>query len=426
MPAPRMLGVLLCYNDGDVLEDAIRHLLSNNHQVIAWNHGSTDETADVLRRWRRELLEVTDVSRDVDFYDMYPLLSKHLMSHYVRDFDWISWPDQDELLEGPTREKPYHCFVRDVMDSPHSYVEFEDFVYWHTDQDDPAVSSPMQRVRHYSLARHGPQKIRAWKAPATNIRWFNHNRTEGTRYPTLFNLRHYPMRSEQQMWRRISIDRAGIQHGPVNFHYENMKRTLAERRIGAEELHRDDGGSLDPRMKFDWSGVYGTVPDLPASVVQTYFLATKSWEAAAVLKRGLVAMSPADLSRCGRGRVERWIEALEQKIHACIVITFERGAVRVVTLDLARKSRVEEQETGTAGPVVRADTALGDLSITVVADADSRSVHVSAKRPSNSLLALVPCYGGDKTRVAALLDGKAVFEGLRTMYYFLTCAPEAA
>ena len=99
----RFLGVLLCYNDGDILSDVIDHLLENAHDVIVWNHGSTDETASILQRRRRDLIEVTDISREVDFYDMYPLMSKHLLSRYVKRYDWISWPDQDEILEAPTR-----------------------------------------------------------------------------------------------------------------------------------------------------------------------------------------------------------------------------------------------------------------------------------------------------------------------------------
>ncbi len=40
-----MLGVLLCYNDGDLLEDALRYLLNQEHHLVVWDHGSTDQTA---------------------------------------------------------------------------------------------------------------------------------------------------------------------------------------------------------------------------------------------------------------------------------------------------------------------------------------------------------------------------------------------
>ena len=42
MPELRCLGVLLCYNDGDLLEESIRYLLEQDHHLIVWDHGSTD------------------------------------------------------------------------------------------------------------------------------------------------------------------------------------------------------------------------------------------------------------------------------------------------------------------------------------------------------------------------------------------------
>jgi hypothetical protein len=128
MSRPRLLGVLLCYNDGDILEDTIMSLLDNNHDVVVWNHGSTDNTKAVLEGFRRELREITDIGRHVEFYDIYPLMSKHLMHNYVDQYDWISWPDQDEILEGPDRGKPYHYCLAEAVESPHNWIQFKDFI----------------------------------------------------------------------------------------------------------------------------------------------------------------------------------------------------------------------------------------------------------------------------------------------------------
>jgi glycosyltransferase involved in cell wall biosynthesis len=99
----RCLGVLLGYNDGDLLEESITYLLEQNHDVIAWDHDSTDETPSVVERFRPDLRE-TPRAREFDFYELYPGMSRHLIENYVRDYDWISWPDQDEILKGPARE----------------------------------------------------------------------------------------------------------------------------------------------------------------------------------------------------------------------------------------------------------------------------------------------------------------------------------
>lgn len=254
----RCLGVLLCYNDGDLLEESISYLLEQNHDLIAWDHGSTDETPEVLERLRPHLREVQQVPREFDFYELYPAMSRHLIESYVAEYDWISWPDQDEFLEGPSRDRPYYQHLLKADESGIDWIEFRNFNFWCTDEDDPSILETTRRVRHYSLWPDCPPRIRAWRAPLTNIRRFNHNPLEGVPSPRPFNLRHYPMRSPAQMRARVERDRAGLRRGDLNFHYENMGRRIESLQIPASDLHLDDGVSdLNPDPIFDWREIYG-------------------------------------------------------------------------------------------------------------------------------------------------------------------------
>jgi glycosyltransferase involved in cell wall biosynthesis len=263
MSRPRCLGVLLCYNDGDLLEESISCLLDQNHDVIAWDHGSTDETPSLLERFRPHLREIHRVPREFDFYELYPAMSRHLIEYYVSDYDWISWPDQDEFLEGPDRDRSYYEYVVEAHDAGVDWIEFRNFNFWCTDADDPTIPETTRRVRHYSLWPDCPRRIRSWRAKVTNIRRFNHNPLDGTPSPRLFNLRHYPMRSTSQMKARVLRDRADIRRGPMNFHYENMRRRLGSLQLPAAGLHYDNGVSdLNPEPIFDWREIYGRSPEL--------------------------------------------------------------------------------------------------------------------------------------------------------------------
>ncbi len=253
----RLLGVLLCYNDGDLVEDAVRYLREQGHELVVWDHGSTDETPGVLDRLKGELVELRTVPRSVDFYTLYPQMSAHLLAEYVRHYDWISWPDQDEFLEGPDRARPYRDWLEEAGASPYDWIQFNNYNFWWTAADDPAVTRAVERVRHYSLFGDCGPRIRSWRATATNIREFNHNPPLGERYPRLFNLRHYPMRSEAQMPRRLGHDRAGLRRGGSNFHYDNMSSWPERLQISPGQLHLDNGGELDPSPIFDWRWIYG-------------------------------------------------------------------------------------------------------------------------------------------------------------------------
>src|SRR5688500_5056260 len=142
MPQLRCLGVLLCYNDGDLLEESIQYLLEQDHDLIVWDHGSTDETPSVINRFRSELLETRWLPREFDFYERYPEMSRHLIANHVDDYDWISWPDQDEFLEGPARDRPYRDHLLEAHESGVDWIRFNNFNYWWTAEDDPSIASP--------------------------------------------------------------------------------------------------------------------------------------------------------------------------------------------------------------------------------------------------------------------------------------------
>jgi hypothetical protein len=267
---PKALGVLLCYNDADILPDAIESLLQNNHQLLVWDHGSDDGTAGVLDRYASHFVEREFIPRTFDFYKLHERVSKHLRRHYCQNYDWISWPDQDEILEGPSREKTYYAFITEVVNSEFNWVCFRNFNFWFTAEDDPAVLSPTQRVRRYGLFPDCSPRIRAWRASVTNRREFNHNPLPGRPDPRPFNLRHYPMRSREQMLQRLNKDRSDLQRGGANYHYNNMKRAFEKLFVPPEKLHRDDGRSeLNQAVIFDWRAVYSNQPPLETPPVKT-------------------------------------------------------------------------------------------------------------------------------------------------------------
>ena len=168
--------MLLCYNDGDLVDDAVRYLREQGHDLVVWDHGSTDETPEVLRRCPAELVELQSVPRSVDFYGLYPAMSDHLMKELRERYDWVSWPDQDEFLEGPDRGRTYQGMARGgravaLRLDPVQQLQFLVDQGRRPERAERAV----ERVRHYSLFPDCGPRIRSWRASATNIRQFNHN-----------------------------------------------------------------------------------------------------------------------------------------------------------------------------------------------------------------------------------------------------------
>ena len=245
----RFLGMLLCYNDADILGPVIDHLAANRHDVVVWNHGSEDETETVARaRLGRGVVEYQDIDRgEVPFRDLYGVCGRYLAEVYGGCYDWLSWPDQDEILEGPDVTRPYHEQVTEALAAGVDWVEFDNFVFWFTDEDDRSVADPVARVRRYSLSPAASPRVRAWRFARTNERRLgNSNPIDGRKAPSNWPLRHYPMRSIEQARRRAHHDRnrEGFQFGDRNWHYERFREDEAALRVPAEKLHRFEGGAL--------------------------------------------------------------------------------------------------------------------------------------------------------------------------------------
>jgi hypothetical protein len=254
---PKMLGILLCYNDGDFLADSLEALLENGHHILAWDHGSNDETPQVLDKYEKHLLQRHFLPREFDFYGLYAHVSRHIIENFGTTYDWVSWPDMDEILEGPARDKSYPEYVEEVIDSGCTYVQFENFNYWFTSDDDWRIESPAKRIRYYGVRPDCAPRIRAWRADVTNERWFNHNALPGEKFPQNFKLRHYPMRTYEKAMRRLIADRHNLRREDANVHYEAMATHLDKLTIRPSRLHFDDGKSeLSMDAIYPWEGMY--------------------------------------------------------------------------------------------------------------------------------------------------------------------------
>ncbi len=66
------------------------------------------------------------------------------------------------------------------------------------------------------------------------------------------------MRSEEQMVKRITKDRAGLQRGNMNYHYNHMAKAQNRLIVGPDRLNYDDGvAELQLKPTLNWREIYG-------------------------------------------------------------------------------------------------------------------------------------------------------------------------
>ncbi len=261
------LAVILFHNDEEIVEEQINHMLSNKHDIIIFNHNSTDNTGDLIKKKANEHSEIKkiyDISKDIPFINngVFKYISQILIDDYSHKYDWITFVESDEFLEGPKRDKNYYEYLLDVSKTSSTYIQFDNMLFWFTVKDDPSIKSVRKRIKHYSYYRNCGPRIYAWKAKYTNIRRYNHNKPiNAKKYPIHFNTCHYPFTSIHQMERKL-IGRSKLSNRMENSHYKKLHNTISnehKRRkliIEPKQLHYDDGSDLIKDDKINWYYIY--------------------------------------------------------------------------------------------------------------------------------------------------------------------------
>lgn len=275
----KALGICLFYDDEDIAEDAIEYLLENNHQLLVWDNTSTDGTMPILEKYKKDFIELNTIPHETYLLDVFEQISEYVIEKHAKNFDWISFPNSDEFLEGPTREKSYYEHLLDVYNSEYDWISFHNLTYWFTEKDNDAIKSSVKRVRYYSSYGTDLPKVFSWRASKMNKRFWNHNPALGLKYPKKFNARHYQMRSLEQMRKRLFERTAGLRRGGYNIHNDFMFKVLDKLIITSDELYYDDGKSeLRLDEKFNWQSIYGTRKDLRMMAQANEEVRHKDWQ----------------------------------------------------------------------------------------------------------------------------------------------------
>ena len=289
----KCVAALLFHNDEDIVLDQLKYYISNSHKIIIFNHNSSDNTHKIICDF---ITDDKDKNIINYFYLDSNIIFKHNQVHecvskillgkdviyeyikiynsgcmidmkikdnyvYVDNYDWISFPESDEFLEGPDRSKTFYDHLCDLHYTKYKAVRSLNFVFWFTNIDDENIISPTDRVRHYSFFRNCGPRIYTWRASLTNIRWFGHNLPDmcTTDDLVVWKTRHYDARSKKQFKLKI-LDRMDVAIGGQNYHYTNRVKNANIPDYGIinpNELHFDDGISeLIQDDNYDWNNVY--------------------------------------------------------------------------------------------------------------------------------------------------------------------------
>ena len=256
----RFLAVILFHNDEEIVEDQVRHMVSNKHDVIIFNHNSSDRTQeliDMCERNHEEVIKTYHIDASVSFASgaIFKLIRDIIIKCYKDDYDWITFVESDEFLEGPKRDKSYGEYLEEVAKTDATYIQFNNILFWFSDKDDHTVKHVRERIKHYAWFWNCGPRIYAWKSEFTNPEpMFNHNTpTVAIKHPIHFNTCHYPFTSKAHYLKKLETRKLATR-GSCNYHYEKLYDESDKiLNLKMEELLLyDDGSDLVVNKHYNW------------------------------------------------------------------------------------------------------------------------------------------------------------------------------
>ena len=270
----KMLTALLFHNDEDLVEDQIIYYgFKNKQDLIVFIHNSTDDTNNIVMKYKNRIKCIYYIPETFIFkYNQVhevvyeTLLGKRFdnveMSdpnndNYSEIYDWISFPESDEFLEGYNRRRHYYRHLYQLHKSKNiNKIAFRNFIYWFTEKDNMTIKSPVKRIRYYCLKKKSKPRIYAWRGNHTIKRFFGHKSDEDLDDEIMiWNSRHYEVRSKKHLYEK-SETRKDVSIGMINYHYNLLYEKLQNDKtfgdIKSNQLHYDNGSELNHTEIFDW------------------------------------------------------------------------------------------------------------------------------------------------------------------------------
>jgi hypothetical protein len=217
---PRVAAIMTAFNEGDVIDHAIRALVEDGVDVYVIDNCSTDDTVEQAESWLgRGVLKVERFPDDAGGpdrargeYMWRELLTRVEQVAHGLDHDWFLFVNPDEFRESPWPDLDLVDGLGFVDALGYSAINFELFDFQPIDDDFVPGTDVREHIRMYETgAQFNALQIKGWKAhPEAELAWSGGHDTRfpGRRlFPIPFILRHYGLRGETHGRRKVFGER---------------------------------------------------------------------------------------------------------------------------------------------------------------------------------------------------------------------------
>ena len=212
----RVIALISTFNESDIIEPAIAHLVANGVDVYLLDNHSTDDTRDRAGRWLgRGLLEIElfPPGSKGDVFDWEAILHRKEQLASELDANWFMHHDADEFRESPWPGTTLKEAIEWVDNLGFNCIDYRVLNFRPVDDGYQPGHDPQTYFEYYEEgAEYDRMQLKTWKAAAgVTLGSGGHQAVfEGRRiFPIPFLLRHYPIRGQTHGARKVFSERKG-------------------------------------------------------------------------------------------------------------------------------------------------------------------------------------------------------------------------
>jgi len=267
----KVIGMLLVYNDEDIISEIIESLLAQGLELVVLDNGSSDETFKICQKYLGKGILQLKQFKTPTFIGQHDLLHRMLYHMALTEKpDWLLRSDSDEFFESCIPNLNLKEAIVKVNSEGYNLIQLARFDFFMTDDDNESSKSIKEKMPYYSC--HGDYLYRAWKSvPGISMGYAGGHYPifpEGLEYkiyPKKFVMRHYKFRSKEQAEKKMvgtirgsafdktrsSNDKDDEIKTGINKHLKNILKQDFTRKVDHKLLTKyNEDGKWDYKIKY--------------------------------------------------------------------------------------------------------------------------------------------------------------------------------
>ena len=251
--------MLPVFNEEDIIEEVIEHLISQGLKLVVLDNGSTDKSFQICEKFLDKGIIKLEQFKSSTF--QWSLLGRKLYDMAIFESpEWVLRSDADQYLESGIKNLTLKDAISQADAEGYNIIQFNRFDFFITDNDNESLKSIKEKLTYYSY--QNDYGYRAWKfVSGIDVEGLGSHCPifpEGEVYkiyPEKMVMRHYTYRNKQQKEKKIQerVKRmSGISSERkiarfIEKNSENNYPSCVDHRI-LTKYNEDDKWNLEPKF----------------------------------------------------------------------------------------------------------------------------------------------------------------------------------